>query len=154
MRFMMLVKSDARTEAGVLPDEALLAAIGKYNGELMKAGVMLGGEGLHPSSHGVRLRITGEKTSVLDGPFAEAEEVVAGYWLIHVASKAEAIEWARRYLKIRVDGTGIRHGEIEVRQVFDLDDFPVDQRERTRRLAQTATGVPRTQRPVTRTPRG
>ena len=98
MQFMLLVKSDASTEAGVTPDEKMLAAMGKFNDEMVKAGVMLAGEGLKPSSKGARLRCTKAtgKITVIDGPFAEAKELVAGYWLIQTKSKAEAVEWAKR----------------------------------------------------------
>jgi hypothetical protein len=117
MRFMMLLKSDAKAEAGVLPDEALLAAMGNYNRELIEARIMLGGEGLRASSHGARVRITGGKTSVLDGPFAEAKELVAGYWLIQVTDKEQAVEWAKRI--------PCETGEVEIRALYELEDFPL-----------------------------
>ena len=120
MRFMMMIKSDAQSEAGILPDEKLLAAMGEYNEELVKAGVLLGGEGLQASSKGSRVRIAGQKVSVLDGPFAESKELVAGFWIIEVKSKQEAIDWAKRVPT---------QGEIEVRQIFELSDFPVDPKE-------------------------
>ena len=122
MRFMMIVKSNAKSEAGILPDEKILSEMGQYNEELMKAGVMLGGEGLQASSKGVRVRISGKKITVTDGPFAEAKELVAGFWIIEVKSKQEAIAWAKR-----VPGT---EGEIELRQIFELSDFPVDAAEK------------------------
>jgi len=115
---MILIKADATTEAGVLPDETLLTEMGKYNEELVKAGVLLAGDGLHPSSKGARVRFSGGKRTVIDGPFAEAKELVAGYWLWEVASKEEAIEWVERC----PNPTGTE-GEIEIRQVFEADDF-------------------------------
>src|SRR5262245_43580791 len=96
MRFMVLVKADKNTEAGVLPDEKLLTAMGKYNEELVKAGVLLAGEGLHPSSKGARVRFSGATRTVIDGPFAETKELIAGFWLWNVKSKEEAIEWVKR----------------------------------------------------------
>jgi hypothetical protein len=115
---MMLVKADETSEKGVMPDEKLLADMGKYNEELVKAGVMLAGEGLHRSSKGVRIRLSGGKYTVKDGPFAEAKELVAGFWLIQAKSKEEAIGWARR--------VPFEDGEVEIRQIFELEDFPVD----------------------------
>ena len=116
MRFMILVKATKNSEAGVMPSQELLAAMGKYNEELVKAGVMLAGEGLHPSSKGARVKFQGGKTTVTDGPFAEAKELVAGFWLWQVKSKEEAIEWLKR---APFDGGA----EIELRQVFDPADF-------------------------------
>jgi hypothetical protein len=116
MRFMVLVKSDKNTEAGVLPDEKILTAMGKYNEELMKAGVLLAGEGLHPSSKGARVKFSGEKRTVTDGPFTEAKELIAGFWLWQVKSKEEAIEWLKR---APFDGGT----EVEIRQVFEASDF-------------------------------
>jgi hypothetical protein len=118
MRFMVIVKADKNTEAGALPDEKLLTKMGKYNEELAKAGVLLAGEGLHPSSKGVRVRFSGEKRTVIDGPFAETKELVAGFWLWQVKSKQEAIEWVKRC----PNPTGAE-GEIEIRQVFEAEDF-------------------------------
>ena len=118
MRFMMIVKSNAKSEAGIRPDEKMLSAMGKYNEELNTAGVLLAAEGLQGSSRGSRLRIAGKTVTVIDGPFAEANALVAGFWILQVASKQEAIEWAKR-----VPGT---EGEIELRQIFELSDFPVD----------------------------
>ena len=115
MRFMVLVKADSNTEAGVLPTEEELAEMGQYNEELVKAGVMLAGEGLHPSSKGARVRFSGEKRTVIDGPFTEAKELIAGFWLIQAKSKEEAIEWAKR--------APFRDGEVEIRQVFEAEDF-------------------------------
>lgn len=118
MRFMVLVKADANTEAGVLPTEDLLAAMGNYNEELVNAGVMLAGEGLHPSSKGARVRFAGDKRTVIDGPFAETKELVAGFWIWQVASLDEAIEWAKRC----PNPTGAE-SELEIRQIFEADDF-------------------------------
>jgi hypothetical protein len=118
MRFMVLMKANKDSEAGVMPTEEVLTAMGNYNEELVKAGVMLDGEGLHPSSKGSRVRFAGDKTTVLDGPFAEAKELVAGYWLWQVKSKEEAIEWAKRI----PNPTG-EEFEVELRQVFETDDF-------------------------------
>ena len=119
MRFMVLVKADKNSEAGVLPDEKLLADMTKYNEELVKAGVMLAGEGLQPSSKGVRIRFSGDKRTVIDGPFAETKELVAGYWLMQVKSKEEVIEWVKRCPN-PFPGT---ESEIEIRQVFESEDF-------------------------------
>jgi hypothetical protein len=119
MRFMILVKADKNSEAGVLPDEKLLAEMGKYNEELAKAGVLLAAEGLHPSSKGARVRFSGAKRTVIDGPFTEAKELIAGFWLIQVRSKEEAIEWVKRCPN-PFPGT---ESEIEIRQVFDASDF-------------------------------
>jgi len=119
MRFMVLVKADKSSEAGVLPDEKLLTEMGKYNEELVKAGVLLAAEGLHPSSKGARVRFSGGKRSVIDGPFAETKELIAGFWLIQVKSKEEAIEWVRRCPN-PFPGT---EAEIEIRQVFEAADF-------------------------------
>ena len=119
MRFMVLVKADKDSEAGVLPDEKLLTDMGKYNEELMKAGVLLAGEGLHPSSKGARVRFSGTKRTVIDGPFAETKELVAGFWLIEVKSRDEAIEWVKRAPN-PMPGT---ESEIEIRQVFETADF-------------------------------
>jgi hypothetical protein len=115
MRFMVIVKADKNSEAGILPDEKLLTEMGKYNEELVKAGVMLAGEGLQPSSKGVRVRFSGNKRTVIDGPFTEAKELVAGFWLIQTKSKEEAIEWVKRI--------PFQEGEVEVRQVFEAEDF-------------------------------
>jgi hypothetical protein len=119
MRFMVLVKADKNSEAGVLPDEKLLADMTKYNEELVKAGVMLAGEGLQPSSKGVRIRFSGDKRTVIDGPFAETKELIAGYWLMQVKSKEEVIEWVKRCPN-PFPGT---ESEIEIRQVFESEDF-------------------------------
>ncbi len=116
MRFMILVKADKNSEAGVLPDETLLTEMGKFNEELAKAGVLLAAEGLHPSSKGARVKFSGGKQTVIDGPFTETKELVAGFWLWQVKSKEEAIEWVKR----APFGPG---AEIEVRQVFEAEDF-------------------------------
>jgi hypothetical protein len=122
MRFMMIIKANKETEAGVMPEEKTLAAMAKYNEELVKAGVMLDGMGLQPSSKGARVKFSGGKPKVIDGPFAETKELIAGFWLIQVKSKEEAIEWAKRIpfdLDVHMGG----EGEIELRQVFELEDF-------------------------------
>jgi len=119
MRFMVLVKATKDSEAGVLPDEKLLTEMGKFNEELVKAGVMLAGEGLQPSSKGARVRFSGDKRTVIDGPFAETKELVAGYWLWQVKSKEEAIEWVKRCPN---PFPGLE-SEIEIRQVFEAEDF-------------------------------
>jgi hypothetical protein len=118
MRFMILVKADKNTEAGVLPSTELLTEMGKFNEELVKAGVMLAGEGLQPSSKGARVKFSGAKRTVIDGPFAEVKELIAGFWLIEAKSKAEAIEWVKRI----PNPTG-EESEIEIRQVFEDEDF-------------------------------
>jgi hypothetical protein len=117
MRFIVMVRADKNTEAGVMPTEQELAAMGNYNEELVKAGIMLAGEGLHPSSKGARIRFSGGgQTTVTDGPFAETKELIAGFWLIQTRSKAEAIEWLKR----APFGAG---AEVEIREVFEADDF-------------------------------
>ena len=118
MRFMIILKSDERTEAGQLPTEQELTEMGNYNEELVKAGVMLAGEGLQPSSKGARVRFSGGNTSVTDGPFSETKELIAGFWLIQTKSKEEAIEWVKR-VPISADADA----EIEIRQVFEAEDF-------------------------------
>ena len=115
MRFMVIVKADKDTEAGVMPDEKLLAEMGNYNEELVKAGIMLAGEGLHPSSKGVRVRFSGDEKTVIDGPFAETKELVAGFWLWEAKSLDEAVEWVKR--------APFQDTEIEIRPVFEADDF-------------------------------
>ena len=115
MRFVMMVKASPDSETGMMPTEAELAEMGRFNEELVKAGVMLAGEGLHPTSKGARIRYDGDKRTVIDGPFAEAKELVAGFWIIRVGSREEAIEWARR--------VPFREGEVEIRQVFEAEDF-------------------------------
>src|SRR5712692_2269834 len=136
MRFMVIVKADKNSEAGVLPDEKILTDMGKFNEELAKAGVMLAGEGLQPSKKGARVRFSGGKRTVIDGPFAETKELVAGFWLWQVRSKEEAIEWLKR---APFDET-----EVEIRQVFEAEDFGAEftpelreQEERARAQAET-----------------
>ncbi|MGH7447653.1 MAG: YciI family protein [Longimicrobiales bacterium] len=116
MRFMVIVKANKDSEAGVMPTEQELADMGNFNDELVKAGVMLAGEGLHPSSKGVRIRYSGSKRTLIEGPFAETKELIAGFWLIQVRSLDEAIEWLKRAPM----GDG---AEVEIRQVFEADDF-------------------------------
>ena len=118
MRFMVMVKATKDSEAGVLPDEKLFAAMGKFNEELAKAGVMLAGEGLQPSSKGARVKFSGTKRTVIDGPFAETKELIAGFWLWQVNSKEEAIEWLKR-----CPNPFPGESEIELRQVFEPEDF-------------------------------
>ena len=119
MRFMVIVKASKDSEAGVLPSEKLLAEMGKYNEDLAKAGVMLAGEGLQPSAKGARVKFSGSKRTVIDGPFSETKELIAGFWLIQVKSKEEAIEWVKRAPN-PMPGT---ESEIEIRQVFEAEDF-------------------------------
>jgi len=123
MRFMMLLKADKTTESGALPTKQDLEAMGKYNEELVKAGVLLDGAGLHPSSKGARVTFQDGKPTVTDGPFAETKELIAGYWMIQVKSKEEAIEWAKRVPFDRLPRDG-RTPQIELRQMFELADFP------------------------------
>src|SRR5215472_7405548 len=118
MRFMIIVKATKDSEAGVMPSEQLLAEMGKFNEELVKAGVMQAGEGLHPSSKGSRVRFSGHKRTVIDGPFAETKELVCGFWIWKVNSKEEAVEWVKRC----PNPTG-EESEIEIRQVFEAEDF-------------------------------
>ncbi|HEU0012894.1 MAG TPA: YciI family protein [Longimicrobium sp.] len=115
MRFMILVKSSPEAEAGELPSAELLTEMGAYNEELVRAGVMLAGEGLQPSSKGARIRYDGSERTVIDGPFAETKELVAGFWLLQVKSREEAVEWLKR--------APFRDGEVEIRQVFETEDF-------------------------------
>jgi hypothetical protein len=115
MRVMVIVKADKNSEAGVLPDKKMLTEMGKFNEELAKAGVMLAGEGLQASSKGARVRFSGDKRTVIDGPFSETKELIAGFWLWQVRSRDEAIEWLKR--------APFREGEVEIRQVFETDDF-------------------------------
>jgi hypothetical protein len=133
MRFMVIVKASRASEAGEMPSEELLAAMTAYNEELVKAGVMLAGEGLQPSSKGVRVRFSGRERTVIDGPFAETKELIAGFWLWQVESLAEAIEWVKRCPNPHDEET-----EVEIRQVFEADDFGAEftpeLREREERL--------------------
>jgi hypothetical protein len=121
MRFMLIIKADKNTEAGVLPSKELIAAMGEFNEEMVKAGVMLAGEGLQPSSKGARIKFSRGKRMVTDGPFTETKELIAGFWLIQVKSKEEAIEWAKRCPDPLGEGM---EAEIEIRQVFEVSDFP------------------------------
>jgi len=118
MRFMIIIKADKNTEAGIMPDEKLLAEMGNFNEELVKAGIMLAGEGLHPSSKGARIKFSGSKRTVVDGPFPATGELIAGFWLWQVKSKEEAIAWAKRC----PNPTGAE-GEVEIRQIFEAEDF-------------------------------
>lgn len=118
MRFMIIIKATKDSEAGIMPSEQLLTEMGRFNEELMKAGVLLAGEGLHASSKGARVKFSGHKRTVTNGPFAETKELIAGYWLWQVKSKEEAIEWVKRC----PNPTGAE-GEIEIRQVFEAEDF-------------------------------
>jgi hypothetical protein len=135
MRFMVIVKATKDSEAGVLPSQELLTAMGKYNEELVKAGVMLAGEGLQPSSKGARVRFSGTKRTVIDGPFSETKELIAGFWLWQCKSKEEAIEWVKRCPNPMPGDS-----EIEIRQVFETDDFGAEftpeLREQERRLGE------------------
>jgi hypothetical protein len=115
MRFMVLVKADKQSEAGAMPSREILEAMGKFNEKLIQAGVMLAGEGLHPSSKGVRVRFSGGQKTVIDGPFAEAKELVAGFWIWRVNSREEAIEWLKK--------APFEETEVEIRQVFETEDF-------------------------------
>ena len=120
MRFMILLKADKQSEAGEMPDEALLTAMGKFNDELIQAGVMVGGEGLHPSSRGARVHFSKDGgVRVTDGPFAETKELLAGFWIWQVKSKQEAIDWVKRVPMPMLSG----EAEIEIRQIFEMDDF-------------------------------
>jgi len=119
MKFMVIVKATADSEAGVMPTTRQLAEMGRFNEELVKAGVLLAGEGLHPTSRGTRIVFDGDKRSVVDGPFAESKELIAGFWIIEVSSKQEAIEWMRRCPNPYNGGSG----DIEIRQIFTAEDF-------------------------------
>ena len=139
MRFMVMVRATAQSEAGVMPDEKLLAEMGQFNEELIKAGVMLAGEGLHPSSRGARVRFSGNSRTVIDGPFAETKELIAGYWMWQVKSKEEAIEWLKR----APNPFPGMDSEVELRQVLEAEDFGAEftpelrnQEERLRALAE------------------
>ena len=146
MRFMILVKATKNSEAGVMPSEQLLTEMGKFNEELVKAGVMLAGEGLQPSSKGARVKFSGDKRTVTDGPFTEAKELIAGFWLWQVKSKEEAIEWVKRCPN-PMPGT---ESEIEIRQVFEAEDFGAEftpelrkQEERVRAQAEQLKKAPK-----------
>ena len=139
MRFMVIVKATPDSEAGCMPDEKLLAAMGKYNEELVNAGVMVSGEGLHPSSKGARVRFSGSQRTVVDGPFAETKELIAGYWIFNVKSREEAIEWVKR-----CPNPMPGESEIEIRQVFEAEDFGAEftpeLREQEAKLRERLTG--------------
>ena len=142
MRFMMIVKANRDSEAGVMPEEKLIAAMGKYNEELVNAGVLLAGEGLHPSSKGARVRFSGSNRTVVDGPFAESKELVAGFWIFQVKSLEEAIEWVKRSPN-PLEG----ESEIEIRQIFEAEDFGAEftpeLREQEERIRAQATELAR-----------
>jgi hypothetical protein len=123
MRFMVIVKADSNTEAGVMPTEQELATMGKYNQQLIDAGVMVDGAGLQPSSKGARVGFKNGRVVVTDGPFAETKELIAGYWIINVSSKAEAVEWAKKIPFQTLPHSG-RDAEVEIRQFFEIEDFP------------------------------
>ena len=132
MKFMMIVRANKDSEAGKMPSEELLSAMGKYNEELMKAGVLLDLGGLQPSSKGVRIRFAGGKRKIIDGPFTETKELIAGYWIIQVKSREEAIEWAK---KVPAPFGEAQEAEIEIRQFFELEDFaPGEAVDRARQL--------------------
>jgi hypothetical protein len=132
MRFMIVVKATRDSEAGVMPDEKALSEMAKYHEELQRAGVLLDASGLQATSKGWRIKYAGQKRTVVDGPFTEAKELIAGYTIIQVKSKEEAMEWARRFPNPSLDG---KEGEIEVRQLFELDDFgPSEAVERFRKM--------------------
>jgi hypothetical protein len=118
MRFMVLIKANKDSESGALPDAKMMEEMGKFNEEMVKAGVMLSGEGLHPSSKGARVKFSGAQRTVVDGPFSETKELVAGFWIIQVKSKAEAIEWMKR-----CPNPSAGESEIELRQVYEMEDF-------------------------------
>jgi hypothetical protein len=134
MRFIVIVKANKDSEAGVLPSKEILEEMGKFNEQLVKAGVMLAAEGLHSSAKGARVRFDGDKKTVIDGPFAETKELIAGFWLWQVRSKEEAIEWLKR--------SPFREGEVEIRQVFEAEDFgdnlTPEMREKERKLGEQA----------------
>jgi len=142
MRFMIMVKASKESEAGVMPSQQLLTEMGKFNEELAKAGVLLAAEGLHPSSKGARVRFSGGKRTVIDGPFAETKELIAGFWIWQVKSKEEAIEWVNR--------APFKETEVEIRQVFEAEDFGAEftpelrkQEERVRAQAERLNKAPK-----------
>lgn len=143
MRFMILIKATKDSEAGIMPSEQLLIEMGKFNEELVKAGVMLAGEGLHPTSKGARVRFSGAQRTVIDGPFAETKELIAGYWLWQCKSREEAIEWVKR-----CPNPCNEDGEIEIRRLFEADDFGAEftpeLREQEERLRAAATELAET----------
>ena len=138
MRFMVIVKADKDSEAGVMPSEKMLAEMTAYNEQLAKAGIMLAGEGLHPSSKGARIRFSGTKRTVIDGPFAETKELIAGFWILQVKSKEEVIEWVKR-----CPNPTLGESELEIRQVFEAEDFGAEftpeLREREQKITEQTT---------------
>ncbi len=126
MRYMVIVKGDAASESGAMPDPGMLEEMGKYNEQLVNAGVMLAGEGLHPTSQGLKIKFDGDKRTVIDGPFTEAKEIVAGFWIMQVNSRDEVIEWARRI--------PFREGEVEIRRVFESEEFGEEVKQQEDRL--------------------
>jgi len=124
MRFMLIVKGNKQSESGATPSKELMAAVGRFNDEMMKAGILLAAEGLHPTSNGSKVRIAGAKRTVIDGPFTEAKELIAGFWLIQVKSKEEAIEWVKRCPPLFEEP---EEAEVEIRQVFEAADFPPEE---------------------------
>ena len=146
IRFMGLLKADKDTEAGVLPDEKLLAAMGAFFEEGVKSGVILSGEGLKPSSHGVRVRYAGSKRTVLDGPFTEAKELIAGYAIIQAKTREEAIEWTKQFVTVDAPGRYHQESDCEIRQIFELEDFPVDPSREARWMAGGGTAPARRSR--------
>ena len=139
MRFMVIVKANNQSEAGVMPNEKMLAEMGKYNEELVKAGVMLAGEGLQPSSKGARVRFSGSKRTVIDGPFPETKELIAGFWIFQVKSREEVIEWVKRCPNPFPEGDA----ELEIRQIFEAEDFGAEftpeLREQEKRIMEQAS---------------
>jgi len=123
MRFMMIVKASQESEAGIMPSREMIAEMGRFNDEMIKGGVMLSGDGLQPSSKGARIKFSGGKKTVIDGPFAGTKDLIAGYWIIQVKSKEEAIEWALRCPNPMGEG---KEAELELRQIFEASDFPAD----------------------------
>ncbi len=126
MRYMVIVKGNAESESGAMPEPGMLEEMGKYNEQLVNAGVMLAGEGLHPTSQGLKIKFDGDKRTVIDGPFTEAKEIVAGFWIMQVNSRDEVIEWARRI--------PFREGEVEIRRVFESEEFGEQVKEQEDRL--------------------
>ncbi len=126
MRYMVIVKGDAASESGAMPDPGMLEEMGKYNEQLVNAGVMLAGEGLHPTSQGLKIKFDGDKRTVIDGPFTEAKEIVGGFWIMQVNSRDEVIEWARRI--------PFREGEVEIRRIFESEEFGEEVKQQEDRL--------------------
>jgi hypothetical protein len=126
MRFMVIIKGDAKSEAGVMPSPDFMAAVGKYMAEMQKAGILLDSAGLKPTAQGAKLRYRAGQLKVVDGPFAEAKEVIAGYWILNVKSKAEAIEWVKRF-PFEAGGPQAGEGEVEIREFYELGEMPSDE---------------------------